>query len=1076
MDNELAQKMGHVLDVPADGGCLFYAVALGVLFLSLGDETAFGETCKELFGASSLSTEEQTALRVYLQVYQSAGSSLLTGNVPLEHKVRDLIKVTWRNKLVDYMVTLKNTLGETSPYYQALAAEADDRGITIEVYFNRMRDPIAWGGEPEILAMCHYLGHPIEVYEDESSKKPNCYEVSDCEGASPLRLRYCSQDGGSNKNHYQLLLQPLGPEVVLPSVMAFNDQKKMATFYQQIFKNTLKPHVESKLSPTRFFKNQADIISQHSSLVKNNSSNNNPPLTLEEAIDRGDIEWVKQLLAIDKTLLEKSNGQQQQTPFLYAAKKGQLAILQVLKESGANVHAVDAYGNNALHRAVVLADDVLTVMWLLTLEGFDIESRAQGGETAFLYAAAKGQLKMLRLLKASGANIHVVDNDGHNALHVASLLSNDVSTVAWLLDLEAYEIESRSQDGWTPFLCAVQNGQLEVLALLQERGVDIHVVDDYGHNALHVASLSSGNVSTVAWLLQLKTYDIESQAQHGRTAFLCAAQSGQLEVLQLLEASGANIHAVDDYGNNALHLALAVSDNVPMMMWLLALESYNIESCGQYRRTAFLYAAQSGQLEVLRLLKASGANIHAVDDHGNNALHLASMCSGNVSTIAWLLELKEWDLESRNGYGDTAFLYAARNGQLEVLRLLREKGADIYAVNRSLNNALHLASSFSGDVLTVAWLLGLEAYDIESRAQGGETAFLYAAVKGQLEVLRLLKERGANIHALDNYGNNALHLALLFLGDVSTVMWLLELDVFDIESRAQGGQTPFLFAAQQGQLELLKLLRKKGADIHTVDEGSNNALHLASLYSSDVLAVAWLLGLEEYDIESRSYCNRTTFLLAADMGNLEVLRLLKERGANIHALDEDGNNALYLASSFSGDVPTVTWLLELEGFGIESRDECGRTAFLCAAAQGQLAVLNKLYELGADIKAVDNNGNNALHYAALYSNDVATVTWLLGLGELNIESRGYGGKTAFLYAALQGHLDILKVLKDLGANIDAIDNSGNNALSYILLHAADSDDIIDSDVIIDWLHAREGVDEQSDGHDENEQQGYFFCM
>ncbi|MHA7841638.1 MAG: hypothetical protein ACX932_07225, partial [Gammaproteobacteria bacterium] len=63
MDNRVINEIDKVLDVPADGGCLFYAVVLGVLFLSLEDEQAFGEVCERLFGTSSLSMEEQTALR-----------------------------------------------------------------------------------------------------------------------------------------------------------------------------------------------------------------------------------------------------------------------------------------------------------------------------------------------------------------------------------------------------------------------------------------------------------------------------------------------------------------------------------------------------------------------------------------------------------------------------------------------------------------------------------------------------------------------------------------------------------------------------------------------------------------------------------------------------------------------------------------------------------------------------------------------------------------------------------------------------------------------------------------------------
>ncbi|MHA7841004.1 MAG: ankyrin repeat domain-containing protein, partial [Gammaproteobacteria bacterium] len=615
---------------------------------------------------------------------------------------------------------------------------------------------------------------------------------------------------------------------------------------------------------------------------------------------------------------------------------------------------------------------------------------------------------------------------------------------------------------------AAGQGQLEVLKFLEGQGADIHAVDEDGDTALHLASAVSGDVLTVSWLLGLEGCDIESRGQYGRTAFLLAAGQGQLEVLKFLQGQGADIHAVDEDGNTALHLASAVSGDVLTVSWLLVLESCDIEHCGAYGRTAFLLAAERGHLEVLQLLQEKGADIHSMDEKGNNALHLASAVSGDVSTVSWLLGLKGCDIESRGRYGRTAFLCAAHKGQLKVLKFLQGQGAAIDAVDKNGDTALHLASAVSGDVSTVSWLLGLDAYDIERCDQCGWTAFLCAAQEGQLEVLKFLQGQGAAIDAVDNNGDTALHLASLFSGDVLTVSWLLGLEGCDIESRGQYGRTAFLLAAaQEGQLEVLKFLQGQGAAIDAVDEDGDTALHFAS-WSGDVLTVLWLLGLKGCDIERCGQYGRTAFLLAAEKGQLEVLQLLQEKGADIHAVDKEGNNALHLASLFSGDVSTVSWLLGLEGCDIESRGQYGRTAFLLAAAQeGQLEVLKFLQGQGAAIDAVDNNGDTALHLASFLSGDVSMVSWLIHHGKLNINSCNKNQKTAFLLAAGQGHLEILKVLKDAGANIHAVDDKGNNALYYASLYKGDN-----KEAMVNWLRAQEAVEEQPDNHEENEQRRY----
>ncbi|MHA7841546.1 MAG: ankyrin repeat domain-containing protein, partial [Gammaproteobacteria bacterium] len=300
----------------------------------------------------------------------------------------------------------------------------------------------------------------------------------------------------------------------------------------------------------------------------NDLSNNNSPLTLEEAIDRGDIERVKQLLETDNTLLEKPN-KQQLTPFLYAAKKGQLEVLQLLKERGVDINAKDEDGDTALHLASWLSGDVLTVSWLLGLEGCDIESRGRYDRTAFLLAAQGGYLEVLKMLKEKGVDIYTVDAQGNNALHLASALLGDVLTVSWLLDLEGYDIESRGYYGRTAFLLAAQKGQLGVLKLLWARSANINAEDEHGNTALHLASAFSGDVLTVSWLLGLEGCDIERRGQYGQTAFLRAAKKGQLEVLKFLQGQGAAIDAEDEHGNTALHLASAFSGDVLTVSWLL---------------------------------------------------------------------------------------------------------------------------------------------------------------------------------------------------------------------------------------------------------------------------------------------------------------------------------------------------------------------------------------------------------------------------------------------------------------------------------------------------------------------------
>ena len=73
----------------------------------------------------------------------------------------------------------------------------------------------------------------------------------------------------------------------------------------------------------------------------------------------------------------------------------------------------------------------------------------------------------------------------------------------------------------------------------------------------------------------------------------------------------------------------------------------------------------------------------------------------------------------------------------------------------------------------------------------------------------------------------------------------------------------------------------------------------------------------------------TQFLNAASKGNLPVLKQLYQRGADLTAVNKKGSNALHLAA-FCADMQTVTWLLDVAQFPLESKNTQGMTPFLRA--------------------------------------------------------------------------------------------------------------------------------------------------
>ena len=381
---------------------------------------------------------------------------------------------------------------------------------------------------------------------------------------------------------------------------------------------------------------------------------------------------------------------------------------------------------------------------------------------------------MLKKLKEKGANLNAIDKDGNNALHNACFFSNSPETVKWLIDTCAISIESKGQYQKTPFICAAQKGQLAVLKKLKEKGANLNAIDKDGNNALHNACFFSNSPETVKWLIDTCAISIESKGQHKRTPFICAAQKGQLAVLKKLKEKGANLKAIDKDGDNALHYACLSSNSPETVKWLIETCAISIESKGQYQKTPFLCAAEKGQLSVLKKLKEKGANLNAIDQYGNNALHYACLYSNSPETVEWLIDTCAISIESKGGYQKTPFLCAAQKGQLAVLKKLKEKGANLKAIDKDGDNALHYASLFSNSPETAKWLIDTCAILIESRGGYQKTPFLCAAEKGQLAVLKKLKEKGAKMDAKSNFGYCALYFACKYSNSPDAVEWLIK--------------------------------------------------------------------------------------------------------------------------------------------------------------------------------------------------------------------------------------------------------------------------------------------------------------
>jgi ankyrin repeat protein len=160
----------------------------------------------------------------------------------------------------------------------------------------------------------------------------------------------------------------------------------------------------------------------------------------------------------------------------------------------------------------------------------------------------------------------------------------------------------------------------------------------------------------------------------------------------------------------------------------------------------------------------------------------------------------------------------------------------------------------------------------------------------------------------------------------------------------------------------------------------------------------------------------TPLMYAAEIGSVEAMRLLIERGADVNAQNAFGSTALMWSVS---DPAKVRLLLD-HGAQVNTVARSGRTALIIAAFTNPSAeVVRLLLAKGAKVAVMDQRHVTPLN-AATFGNDTATVRLLLETGADMDTPDTFIGLTPLMNAAGNRNVEAVKVLLTKGANVNAV--------------------------------------------------------
>ncbi len=392
-----------------------------------------------------------------------------------------------------------------------------------------------------------------------------------------------------------------------------------------------------------------------------------------------------------------------------------------------------------------------------------------------------------------------------------------------------------------------------------------------------------GNKALIRTLLDAHA-DVNAAQVDGTTALHWAVYRDDVETARLLVRSGAKVNAVNRYG--VPPLSLACTNGNPDLVALLLSAGADANASLPGGETVLMTAARTGNLDAVRALLAKGANPNAKERNEQTALMWAA--AEGHTTIAQTLIASGADIHAALASGFTPLFFAVREGHIDVTRALLDAGIDV-------NDTLQGPDGPHKESNNASY----------KPVPKGTSPLLMAVQNGHYELAVALVDAGADPNDRRT-GFTPLH----------TLTWVRKPDASD-----DGDPSP-IGSGRLTSLEFVRVLVKSGADVNArLARGTPRPPNTASRVGTG---------------------GATPFLMAADRADAALMRVLLELGADPFLPNLDNTTPLMAAAGLGTSAP-------LEEAGTEPE------AF---------EAVRLLLDLGADIDAVNSDGDSAMHGAA----------------------------------------------------------------------------------------------------------------
>lgn len=723
-----------------------------------------------------------------------------------------------------------------------------------------------------------------------------------------------------------------------------------------------------------------------------------------------------------------------------------LATVKLLIGSGADVHRSSLGHPSPMHIAAYMADKVSCIELLRNGAPIDPDTAKELSQSYKHDFARKIWQEM--------------DTASLRPKDLATLLDAALSSKSFSQDHTPRILAHECPDMLRPFLKAAEYGQLGIVEKIAQGQFDINA----------------------------------EGGQDRRSALHLAASHDHLDIVKFLVEHGADRTLVDSKGQTPLHAAV---ENASDCRCLHLLFDPNVDANlgDKEGLTAWHLAALAGNIHALRIFRGVTANeqtqSHLKANDGRTLLHCAAQSASKDSLVFLIDHCNQTATHQTTSEGFTALHYAVKSGSLDAVQFLIDRDFEVHAKTNDGSNTLHCTVDqdweLVGEIAEIVEVLLQRGVDpCESRKDGLTPINLLLSIALQSpydaletrdldkifgKILSVLTKHAPSLDITCGPGLNPLHrvcqLCKEEITDHQSGFWRPNALKILLQSGADPtvqdnmGKTALLYLVEAWKERFGISDRGFPMDIlvDTMEEFLNSInyeryisnvcadpqiLCIALIAHNEELAykvlkhwpsvdapVYGISGLSSLETACKHGCSRQ--LLKELLGRSKVDPGIAGSKSGLLTLACD------LTATHSNDKKTAIYLLDL-GFDPNDRTMEGISALMFAAKAGELAVVESLFDHGADVSTTDNAGWSVIHYALLSGKK--ELWWFLRRlvtdwnAMIEIELLGLWNRNAtalHLAASLKNcALDFL-LMNNLVADINHVTNLQTTALTVAVL-------------------------------------------